>query len=147
MNNPSESSIVCLFLIAPNFDNLLVLHFLASVREAGVASALVSLTPGLTKGASGARVRADFSIKQLPETTLPRWVFVLENRTGTTALLTDPRVRQLLERTLSNNGSLVILTETQVLFQAAGFSEAVLIPELAKTRSFLVREIVRELVG
>jgi hypothetical protein len=147
MKNHAGSSLDCLFLIPENFDNQLVLQVLGSFREAGLASALVSLTPGLIKSAGGVRVRADFAIDQLPETTLPRLIFILENEVGATALLADPHVRQLIEKTLTNKGRLVILAEAQGKFQAAGFSEAVLVPELAKTRPLILREIIEELVS
>jgi hypothetical protein len=147
MKSHAGSSPDCLFLIPENSDNQLVVHFLVSFREANIASALVSLTPGLIKSAGDVRVRVDFSIDQLPETTLPRFVHILENRLAASVLLADPRVHQLIARTLANKGRPMILTEPQSLFQAASFSEVMIIPEFEKAAPFLLAEFARQLVS
>jgi hypothetical protein len=147
MKSYKGSSVDFLILILPGFNDKLVLQFLGSFREAGVASALVSLHPGLIKSARGVRVRADLSIDQVSENVLPRFVFILENRQTASALLADPRVHRLLARTLAAQGRVVILPETQGLFQASGFSEVMMVPEAVKTRPFVLRELVREWVS
>jgi hypothetical protein len=147
MKSRTGSSIGFLILIPPNFDDKLVLNFLGSFRKAGLSSALVSLTSGLIKSANDVWVRADFSIDQLPETTLARFVFILENQAGAAALLADPRIHQLLDRTLAAKGMLVLLSETQALFQAAGFSEGMIVPESVKTKPFMLRVFVDQLVS
>jgi hypothetical protein len=141
------SSIDFLIYMPPNFDDQLVLRFLGSFRKARIAAALVSPTPGLIKSAQGLRVQADFSIDQWPETTRPRFVLVLENRQAISALLANPRVQHLLDRTLAAQGRLVILPETESLFQAAGFSEVMIVPESVKTKPYILREFVSQLMS
>ena len=134
-------------LIAPGFDEKLVILLISSFREAGIASALVSLTPGLIKSFRGVQVHADLSIDQLPPTVLPRFIFVLETYSCASTLLADPRLHQLLERTVVEKRIVAVMPEARRLFQEIGFPDVMTMPELVKFEPLLVREYVNQIVG
>jgi hypothetical protein len=147
MKSPKAASLDVLILIAPGFDETLTVQFLASFRQAGIASALVSLTPGLIRSFCGLQVQADLFIDQLPFTVLPRLVLILETHSCASALLADPRVHRLLARTLAAKGMLAILPETQSLFMDVGFSDVMILPEFLKLEPLPGREWVSQLVS
>lgn len=113
-----------LILLAPGFEETAVVHCLDRMREAGLPISLVGLSTGILKGLHGLAVRPDYLLDQLSSKGRCRGIIVPGGHQCVSALLTDPRVHQLLESTLQSGGFVAAMSTavpllTQSISQAA----------------------------
>lgn len=93
-----------LILIAPGFEERGVVYVLATLREATLPVALVSLSAGLVTGLHGLTVRPDYTMEQVVPDLPGRLVIVPDGQQCVSALLADPRVHRLFEATIRDRG-------------------------------------------
>ncbi|MFQ5617264.1 MAG: DJ-1/PfpI family protein, partial [Anaerolineales bacterium] len=108
-------------LIAPGFDERLVVSCLSQMREAGVEVSLVGLMPGLIKSYRGLKVHSDISIDQLPQVTNPQLILVPGGHQCTSVLMADPRAYRLVETTLAKDGFVAVAPDAQSVLTSIGF--------------------------
>ena len=135
-----------LILIAPGFDEKLVVSSLSSLRETGIAVSLVGLTPGLIRSGHGLWVRADYALSELPPTVMPLLVFIPGNQQCAAALVSDPRVYQLLEKTLAQDGVVAVTPEIQPVLGRVGFTDSMTVHELLSRETMDSPEFVSRIV-
>jgi putative intracellular protease/amidase len=114
-----------LIFIAPGFDEKLVVNCLCSLREAGLAVSVTGLIAGMIKGRHGLKVQADLSVDRLSHQAVPRLVLIPGNVQCASALVSDPRVYQFLEKTLAGDGFIAVSPESQGVLSNVGFAQAV----------------------
>lgn len=120
-------------LLAPGFEETAVVYCLEHMREAGLPVSLVGLSAGVLKGSHGLAVRPDYSLDQLSPETVHQGVLVPGGSACVSVLLTDPRVHQLLDVTLKNNGFVAVLATAVPLFTQS-------FPLTAATSSHLIQQ-------
>ncbi|MDT8304436.1 MAG: DJ-1/PfpI family protein [Anaerolineae bacterium] len=103
-----------LVLVADGFREMAVLPCVTSLRNAGVETLLVGLKADV-RGAHGIAVTADTLLGELPPEPEETLVVIPGGLRCTRALLTDPRVHQLLEETLDHGGDVAVLAGAERL--------------------------------
>ena len=121
-----------LILLATGFEETPVVYCVDHMREAGLPISLVGLSTGLIKGLHGLMVRPDISLDQIPPGTIYQGVIVPGGQQCVSSLLTDPRVHQIFEATLQNDGFIAAMATaaSQLLAQSS-------IPELGVMSCFV----------
>lgn len=131
VHNNSPSSV--LILLAPGFEEIVIIYLLTAMREMGLQVSLVGLTAGLVNGLYGLAVRPDYSFEQL-KTGMPYQLIIIPGgRQCTSSLVTDPRVHRLLDATLRNSGYVAATSTAEPILTQIG------IPELAESSRFIVQ--------
>lgn len=111
-----------LILLAPGFEEITTVYLLTHMREAGLSVSLISLTAGLVTGHHGLAVRPDYSLEQLNTKPPSQLLIVPGGRECTSALVTDPRVHQLIDTTLNNNGYVAATLTAEAFLTQMGIS-------------------------
>jgi 4-methyl-5(b-hydroxyethyl)-thiazole monophosphate biosynthesis len=93
-------------LIAPEFDEEMVVHCLHQMRQRGTAVDLVGTPSNLVVSTSGLSVHPDYSLAQLHQETdhNEQLLIIPGGPTCATNLLSDPRVHKIVKRTFKNGG-------------------------------------------
>jgi hypothetical protein len=107
-----------LVLVADGFREMAVLPCVTSLRNAGVKTVLVGLKRSV-RGAQGIAVTADALLGEMPPGEGDTLVVIPGALRCTKALLTDPRVHQLLAETIAHGGEVGVLSEAERLVDAA----------------------------
>ena len=108
-------------LIAPRFDELAVVHFVAHMRHKGMSVKLVSLTPGLSSSMHGLKIHPDLSLSELRQNDVYNQLLVIPGDPAcASAILADPRTHQLIIQVLNNNGLIAALLPAQQLLAKIG---------------------------
>jgi putative intracellular protease/amidase len=114
-----------LLLVAPQFEEEFLACCLSQLRSAGLAVRVVSAVAGAITGSHGLTIVPDEMIDPLwRSATPPRLVILPDGSTCASALLIDPRVHQLLGRTLRAGGYLAAPSAAQAVVLSAGLTEA-----------------------
>lgn len=98
-----------LVLVADGFDEQTAIYCVRALRDAGIAVALVGLPAGLVTGNRGISVQPDLSLDELPLDVSSALVVIPGGRRSAAALLTDPRVHDLVEATAASSGKVAVL--------------------------------------
>ena len=104
-----ESNLTGLVLVADGFEEETTIACVRSLRDAGMAAALVGLTAGPVTGSRGITVQSDLSLEQVRAGATPTLIILPGGRRSTAAMLADPRVHRLAEATAANGGQIVVL--------------------------------------
>lgn len=107
-----------LVLVADGFREMAVLPCVTSLRNAGVKTLLVGLK-GSVRGTQGIAVTADALLGETPPDGADTLVVIPGGLRCTRALLTDPRVHQLLEDTMVQGGEVAVLAGAERLVDEA----------------------------
>ncbi|MFZ0547044.1 MAG: DJ-1/PfpI family protein [Candidatus Promineifilaceae bacterium] len=108
-------------LLAPGFEEGIVIYCLAHLREAGLPVSLVGLTSGMVRGQHGLMVRPDQTVARAASTK-PRIVLIPGGRQCLAGLSADPRIHELLEATVYNEGRIAAAMKSQELISSNGFA-------------------------
>lgn len=136
-----------LILLAPGFEERTTIYLLDHMREAGLPVALVSLTAGLVTGLHGLAVRPDYSLDQLMTRASYQLIIVPGGRQCTSSLVTDPRVHQLLEVTLKNDGFVAATLTAEPVLTQAGIPTPSNRPQFIPQKDMEVEEFTSVLVN
>lgn len=136
-----------LILLAPGFEEKTTIYLLDHIREAGLPVSLVSLTAGLVTGLHGLSVRPDCSLEQLTTRTPHRLIIVPGGRQCTSSLVTDPRVHQLLEVTLKNDGFVAATLTAEPLLMQVGIPAPSDKPRFIPQKDIEVEEFANLLIN
>src|SRR5690606_31885023 len=93
-----------LILLATGFEVSSVVFCVSQIREAGLPISLVGLSAGILKGLHGLAIRPDYSLEQLPQGGGYAGVIIPGTPQCVAALLADPRVHHLVQKTLEEQG-------------------------------------------
>ncbi len=107
-----------LVLVADGFREMAVLPCVASLRDAGVQTLLVGLKDCVT-GSQGIAVAADTLLGEMAAQEARMMVIIPGGARCTRALLTDPRVHQLLADTVAQGGEVAVLAGAEQLVDEA----------------------------
>lgn len=99
-----------LILLATGFEESSVVFCVSQIREAGLPISLVGLSAGILKGLHGLAIRPDYSLEQLPQGGGYAGLIIPGTPQCVAALLADPRVHQLVQKTLEEQGFLAAMT-------------------------------------
>ncbi|WP_420628189.1 DJ-1/PfpI family protein [Candidatus Leptofilum sp.] len=93
-------------LIAPKFDEEMVVNCLYQMRQRGTAVDLVGTPSNLVVGSAGLVVQPDYSLAQLHTIANQRLQLIIipGKATCATNLLSDPRVHQVIQDNFKNGG-------------------------------------------
>jgi putative intracellular protease/amidase len=108
-----------LVLVADGFREITVLPCVASLRDAGVQTLLVGLKGSSVTGSQGIALTADTLLGEMPAQETETMVVIPGGPRCTRALLTDPRVHQLLADTMAHGGEVAVLTGAERLVDEA----------------------------
>jgi putative intracellular protease/amidase len=108
-----------LVLVADGFREIAVLPCVASLRDAGVQTLLVGLKGSRVTGSQGISVTADSLLGEMPAEGTETMVVIPGGPRCTRALLTDPRVHQLLADTVAHGGEVAVLAGAERLVDEA----------------------------
>jgi putative intracellular protease/amidase len=108
-----------LVLLADGFREVAVLPCVASLRNAGVKTMLVGLKGSSVTGAQGIAVHTDVLLSEMPAEEGETMVVVPGGPRCTRALLTDPRVHQLLAHAVAHGGNVAVLAGAERLVDKA----------------------------
>ena len=123
-------------LISDHFDELFVINCVCQMRQRGLATHLVAVSSRFPEGKHGVTVQPDLTLSQLSsftEAPIPRLLLIPGGEASTAALLADPRVHQLLEMTLQNEGVVAVMTPVQQVLADMGM------PALQMMENFMVQ--------
>jgi putative intracellular protease/amidase len=113
-----------LILVARDFREGTIVYLLERLRQAGISVSLVSLSGRLVKGYHGMEIRPDLSLGQLPLTTDHKLLILPDGQACVAALLADPRVLQLIDDTLLNQGLVAAMPEAELMLEQLGLVTA-----------------------
>lgn len=108
-----------LVLVADGFREIAVLPCVASLRDAGVHTLLVGLKGSSVTGSQGIAVTADTLLGEMVAEETETMVVIPGGPRCTRALLTDPRVHQLLADTMAHGGEVAVLAGAERLVDEA----------------------------
>lgn len=97
-----------IILIAPEFDEEIVVNCLYQMRQRGTAVDLVGTPSNLVVGSAGLVVQPDYSLAELhtaAKTSL-KFMVIPGKAACATSLLSDPRVHQIIQDNFENGGFL-----------------------------------------
>jgi putative intracellular protease/amidase len=119
-----------LVLVADGFEEQPTISCVRVLRDAGVAAALVGITPGLVTGSRGITVQPDLSLNQMIPDGASALVVIPGGRRCAASILTDPRVHRLVENTVDSGGTVAVLRtaaeEAERLLQIATMQQGAL---------------------
>lgn len=102
-----------LILIAPSFQEE-VFSITIQIRQAGVKVSLVGLTAGLIHSLHGIAIQPDYTLSEI-DSAENCTLIITGDAQCTTALLSDPRVHQLIHRVHEQNNLITSLRPAQNL--------------------------------
>lgn len=111
-------------LVARDFREGTIVYLLERLRRAGISVSLVGLSDRLIKGYHGMEIRPDLSLGQLPPTSDHELLILPDGQACVAALLADPRVVQLIDDTLLNQGLVAAMPEAEVMLEQLGLVTA-----------------------
>jgi hypothetical protein len=91
-------------LIAPGFEEKQTVHFLSSMREAGIPVSLIGLSADDISGLHGIMLHPDYALGEIPAHEAGALVVMPGGRQCISGLMADPRVHQLLQNTVTQQG-------------------------------------------
>ena len=104
-----------LVLVANGFREVAVLPCVACLRHAGVETWLVGLKGASVVGAHGIAITADAPLSEAPPGSPLTLIVIPGGQRCTRALLTDPRVHNLLQETIARGGEVAVLAGAEHL--------------------------------
>lgn len=108
-----------LILLAADFREGRTVYCVERLRQAGISVSLVGLSAGLITGYHGMTLRPDVTLSQLPEAMNHKLVLIPDGKECISALFADPRVHQLIETTLENQGLVAAMPEAEAMLEQA----------------------------
>lgn len=104
-----------LILIAPHFDEELVIQCLCKMRDKNIDTSLIGSMTGLLRGFHGLRIDIDNSLTQMEKATFTseHVLIIPGSYESVTRLLTDPRTHNLIKRIIEANGLIVTTSSAQ----------------------------------
>lgn len=135
-----------LILLAAGFEETAVAYCLDNMREAGLPISLVGLSAGILKSWHGLAVRPDYSLDQLTPEAANRGIIVPGGPQCVSALLTDPRIHQLLDATLQRGGFVAVLATAVPAFTQSAFLSATSDKHLLHQGEMDIREFTGYLI-
>jgi putative intracellular protease/amidase len=136
-----------LILLAPGFEQRTTICLLDHMREAGLSVSLVGLTAGLVKSDLGLVVRPDYSLEQLVNRAPYQLIIVPGGRQCTSSLVMDPRVHNLLEATLKNDGFVAATLTAEPLLTQMGIPAPLDSSRFISQKDMEVKEFTGALVN
>lgn len=133
-------------LLAPGFEEGPAIYCLDRMREKGLPVSLVSLSAGLVNGLHGVAVRPDYTLDQLLPGTPCRLVIVPGGRQCVASLIADPRVHQLFDATLENEGFLAAMDSAEPLLAQIGISTTIFPSRFVSQQNMGVDEFSTRLI-
>lgn len=106
-------------LLADGFRETEVFPCVASLRNAGVKTLLVSVKGSSVTGAQGIAVAADALLSDIPAEVAETMVVIPGEARCARTLLTDPRVHHLLQETVALGGEVAVLSGAERLVDQA----------------------------
>jgi hypothetical protein len=105
-------------LMAPGFEERLVVECLLQLRSANFGVTLVGIVRGPMAGERGLRINPDYMIDDLPIHVMPRLTLLPGGWRCASTLKKDPRMHQFIKASLQRGGAIAISRKATVLFEA-----------------------------
>lgn len=105
MSTLKERAIV---LLGPGFDAYLAVASIRQLREKGQAVLIVGQTAGFVRDINGIIVRPEKSLNEITSGPAGRLLLLPGGKAFLSALLTDPRVHNLINSIINNQGFIVV---------------------------------------
>lgn len=99
-------------LVANGFLEQETLHCVAQMRQINLPVMLVGISSGLVTGQRGIKIKPDYSLEEMKIQKYFPKMLVLPNGIQT-SLATDPRIDQLVRRTLTNQGIIAAMSTAE----------------------------------
>ena len=116
-----------LVLIGPRFEETAVFSLVASLRQQGLTTAMISATAGMVCGQSGISICPDASLAQADAlvSTKRQMLIIAGGIKSASAFLTDPRTQRLIRHVLDMEGTVLALPRAYRLMVEMGVGEGV----------------------
>ena len=131
-----------LVLIGPRFEETAVFSLVASLRQQGLTTAMISATAGMVCGQSGISICPDASLAQADAlvTTKQPVLIIAGGMESASAFLTDPRTQQLIRHVLGMGGRVFAFPRAYTLLVEMGVADGVdVVGETAVLADYLLR--------
>lgn len=131
-------------LVAPWFDEMACVMCLALLRQRRVAAVLIGLKPGPVKGKQGVRLHPDGVLNRRFIQRVKHKVLILPfGKACAAAALADPRVHQLAQKTLREDGLIALPKQIASLVQETSLltpkNQHLFLEQLGEIRPFVER--------
>ena len=108
-------------LAAPGFEESQTIHHLSALREKGIPTSLIGLSCQGVHGRHGITINPDYALSDLKSTQSGALVLIPGGRQCISRLTADPRVHDLINNTLANNGVLAATKSAEPILEDTCF--------------------------
>lgn len=105
-----------LILLTDGFDESWLANCLTELRTSNKRTAIVGLRPGPVVGKHGLSIQTDTYLSELKKAA-PRLLAIANGRLCATRLMSEPRVYQIIERTIAANGRVGVSLESETFLK------------------------------
>lgn len=110
-------------VLTPGFEEETAVYCATKLRDAGLPVSIIGMSGQSVKGLHGISVKPDITIDEINREQTYRLIIISGGRQYITSSMLDPRVYDLLQRTIQSNGFIVPIARTTQFLVDAGFPD------------------------